>query len=221
MTQVSLGELKQSPLTQIISLGPKCAVAHNVRRFFDIGTAMPFDWWITPPGSIARILSDRDVGKIYDPQQLFLNHHPVHPSVVHRDYGIMLHHEFPRHKTEANQPVVADFIDHIEVPKTRTEYLFKRFLALNRPAERILFVRQGELQDGDVEVLAKLFDQALWSYAIIPEFEAEGFDWKSDPDRWDAALGNLGVDFDRSRHKPFQDRGAQHHYDDVFATGPA
>ena len=88
--------------TRIISLGGRCAVAHNLRRFFDFGEAFPFDWWITPFDGLIKFLANPDPDWLYDPAELDLTANKG--SVRHSDLGIRLHHEFPRDRVEA-QPI--------------------------------------------------------------------------------------------------------------------
>lgn len=201
MPEIPLDILRQEKLTQIVSLGMRCAVAYNLRRYFNFATAMPFDWWLTPPEGLRQLLSDFDVDYLYDPDLLELTENAA--SVLHKELEILLHHEFPRDFDRPDEPVLPNFAEHIEAPRARTVRLRDRLMSANRDGERILFVREADYDDALIQTLHASFDRALWSCVWIEKIPDGDFEWTSDPELWDAALSRLGVALDRTNHAEF------------------
>jgi hypothetical protein len=152
--QLSLEEIREQALTDIVSLGGRCATAHNLRRHFNFMSAMPFDWWISR--SLSGVLSDFDIDKLYNPDLLEVTFDKL--SVRHKEYGLLLHHEFPRDK--ATYRVVPDFRDYLAVPKLRTASLFSKFKRLNSFERRIVFYREGELESDVTRVISDMLPSA-------------------------------------------------------------
>lgn len=205
--QMTLETIRERPLTHIVSLGPVCSTSLNLRRHFDFDTAYPFDWWYTPEPGLAAFLRDPDIDRLYDPFELERIETP--PTVRHRTLGIYLHHEFPRRWDQPEEPVVEGFLDHLDAPRKRTRYLLDRWRRLDAPRERLLLVRE-DLAGPDIEAALQATlrhaDWCLVSVAGPPMEPAHG--WRRDPASWDAVLDALGVDLDRTRHRPFRDQGA-------------
>ena len=154
---MELKEVRGACFTQIVSLGPGCALAYNLRRFFNLRSAFPFDWWITPIDGLVKVLRDNvNPQLIYDVAQLELTDNAG--SVRHKTYDILLHHEFPRDREMQGDPVHAEFLQHIDEPRRRTGYLADKLLALDDRSEVILFVREpfpagGTVNDSDIELV--------------------------------------------------------------------
>lgn len=205
MMSLPLTEFRRASATQIISLGPRCSTSYNLRRYYNFNSAFPFDWWVTPEPALIGILGRFDADYLYDPAQLERIASPN--SVRHRDLGFLLHHEFPR---IPGQPVVVDnFLDLIETPKARSRYLIDKMKGLDRPGERLLFIRETVTSSTELEAaLARLFVHAEWCIQSIPHIPEAGFDWRCDMKVWDEVLGALGVQLDISRHKPFKEMTA-------------
>ena len=191
--------------TRIISLGGRCAVAHNLRRFFDFGEAFPFDWWITPFDGLIKFLAHPDPDWLYDPAKLDLTAN--NGSVRHTDLGIRLHHEFPRDRIEG-QPINPNFRDAIAMPKARTTRLVKKLLALDTEQESLVFVRERERPE-PVEklmpVLAALYRKAEWRSLAVPHVASDDsvHGWEGDPALWDKALADLPIQFARRDPKRY------------------
>jgi hypothetical protein len=214
MTKQNIGELSSGLVTQVISLGPRCATAYNIRRYFNIRSAFPFDWWVTPEPGLIGVLRNPDVNFLYDPGELSLTESST--SVRHKTLGIIFHHEFPRDWGHASQPVRADFRDHVETPRERTRYLLNKLYALNRSDQRIVFIVERHTSPLLFDVLSAIFDRALWALASIDSIvDDSAFGWKQNPAMWDGELAKLGVNLDRAGHNPFVDRGAAHTDEDV------
>jgi len=205
MPQQTLKEFRLAPATQVVSLGNRCSTAHNIHRYFNAQAIFPFDWWISPAWAVAGVLRSRfDLDFLYDPALLELT--PDRQSVWHKTLGIFFVHEFPRIETEPARPVVPNYVEYVATPRSRTAYLAQKLFALNRPGERILFVR-GEDQDASLQpILDELFPQAEWTLAEVAGIPpCNDDDWRGDPAEWDAQLGALGVTLDRTGHAPFRD----------------
>jgi hypothetical protein len=83
----------------VFSLGPNCKNAWNVRAFFGVQRAYPFDWWITPARSMLRMIEPGfafsvSAGDLVltPPKENGEN------SVYNHRLNILHHHDFPREK---------------------------------------------------------------------------------------------------------------------------
>jgi hypothetical protein len=72
MPLLDLGELAREPVTHVVSLGANCAVAFNLRRYWNFGGAFPFGWWITSAEGVVGLLDRPDPDWLYDLQELEL-----------------------------------------------------------------------------------------------------------------------------------------------------
>ncbi|HEY5238700.1 MAG TPA: DUF1796 family putative cysteine peptidase [Rhizomicrobium sp.] len=205
---LSLQDFRTAPATYIVSLGARCALAYNLRRFYNFRGALPFDWWITSNPGVAGFLRRMDIEYLYDPTQLELSTDAM--TVRHRGLNFHLHHEFPRENGNVGA-ILPNWLDTIELPKSRTAALVNKFLALNSPNNRIVFVReQVEATDHIAGCLEPLFFQTEYTFILLPQVPgnlSDKFGWLGDPQLWDKALGALGLSFDSTNHRPF-DRGA-------------
>ncbi|WP_337271402.1 hypothetical protein [Oryzifoliimicrobium ureilyticus] len=205
--ELSLSAFKSRPATDVVSLGPRCATAYNLRKYFGFETAYPFDWWITPESGLLQFLGTLDLEELYNPELLFRL--PDGSSVQHNPTGILLHHEFPRDLGKVEHPVIENFIDYIEQPRSRSEYLLERFKSLNDPGRRVLFFREGEARSAKLTAeLERLFPLAEWclcSLPLIPEDPVNG--WKTDFGLWKANLDSVGVQLQSNSRLPPSARG--------------
>lgn len=206
--KLSLEDFRITPATHIVSLGKRCSVAYNLRRFYNFRSAFPLDWWITPASGIVKFLRQPDVGYLYDPALLKLT--PNAASVRHRELGIQLHHEFPRNKARPGQPIKPGWKNAIENPKSRTIALIGKFLGLNAAGNRIAFVREdAELAAALTDRLDALFPLADYTLIVLPKIPGgkhDAFKWKGDPALWNKALGDLNLSLDRTHHQPFDEK---------------
>lgn len=204
--RLSLPEFRQRPATHIVSLGPRCATAYNLRRYFGFGDAFPFDWWITPHDGLVGFLGDPDLDTLYDPQRLEAAQERA--TVRHAELGILLHHEFPRDAAAPGRPVVAGWKALLAQPRRRSAHLLDKLLGLDRAGLRIAFVREAGTCDDTEPIaarLAALFPRAHWTLAAIPIVPVPaGPDWQGDPVLWDQAFRPLALSLERQRVKPFR-----------------
>jgi hypothetical protein len=204
--QMDLPVFRREPATHIVSLGMRCVVAHNLRRFYDFSTAYPFDWWVTPAPGLIALLNDPDISALYDPTQLSLLEGGK--SVCHAN-GIRLFHEFERDKSQKGKPVLPGWQEALAAPKERTAALMQRLLDLNAPGNRIAFFRQPDRRVRAVRAaLDARFPLAEWTLVPLAPIEKDAAlekEWRGDPNAWDRVLGDLDLRFDRGRHRPHAD----------------
>jgi hypothetical protein len=203
-----LQDFKTAPATHFVSLGARCAVAYNLRRFYNFRSAFPFDWWITSTAGVAKFLRRMDIEYLYAPDQLELT--PDARTVRHRGLNFQLHHEFPRENKKGGR-VLPNWFEAIEQPKKRTAALINKLLALNSSNNRVVFVREQEkITDHIAGCLDTLFRQAEYTLVVLPKIPRNfngKFGWHGDPEQWDKALGALGLSLDLNNHQPF-DKGS-------------
>ena len=200
--------------THIISLGKTCAVAYNLRRYFDFDMAFPFDWWVTPPSGLCKLIQKPDPDYLYNPIMLEVTDDKS--SVIHKELKIQLHHEFPREWKSAGMPVRDDWMDYVEKPKARTTALLRRLLALNRPDCRLAFVTHGSMELSLIEALEGLFHDAQWTLLSFNGLDQPRTDWRNDPDVWDRALQVSGLILDRKDHRPFVQKTSEPTYESLI-----
>jgi hypothetical protein len=181
-------------------------MTHNIRRFYGLDNGYPFDWWVSPAAAVAAVLRRPDTDWIYDPDLLELADNGT--TVRHCELGMLFHHEFPRAHGH-HGPIVPNFRDSIDSPKSRTRFLLDRLLARDQPGQRLLFLRSPSLDDPDIGgteldlALADVFRAADWAYCHLPAVgEGPPHGWQGDPVIWDSVLDRLNV---VSRSEPGSD----------------
>ncbi len=197
-------------ITDLVSLGYNCRTTRRVRDHFQYESAFPFDWWVTPLKGAARFLSDWDVERLFDPDQLAEERAGESIAYVHhRRYGIKLQHDFPI----KDGRVVLGWREHIDSAKSRTRHLMAKLDCLDDPARRILFYRElSPLERPEPTLLKALRKQAAaraqrahHAFLLIsPQgVAAEGWmplrindpdpaPWSGNPQIWNDALASLG-----------------------------
>lgn len=132
--------------SHVVPLGLSCRVTHQVRRYFGIGIAYPFDWWMSPLPGLARYLANPDPERIYSPDRLEEVRSDGRVVAIRSiEFGIELFHEFPRTRIVVDGAevlvVAPDWSDHIAAAREKHLARLQRLLATNRPGNRLLFVR--------------------------------------------------------------------------------
>lgn len=160
-----LGSGSSSHPTHVVPLGVSCRVSYQVRAYFGGKTAYPFDWWGTPIDGLTRYLSDPDPDRVYDTaalDEVMVDGHVR--TIFAPGFGFYLFHEFPRQDVGLPMRVVApDWRRHVAKLRARHARRLDRLLALDRPSNRILFVRDrldingGSDGDEAAESVAKLW----------------------------------------------------------------
>lgn len=80
---------------RIVSLGALCEVAYQVRRLSGSDRAYPFDWWVTPLGSVMKVL-DAGAPAVFEAAQLMkVPDYGGHPALYSHLSGTIHLHEFP------------------------------------------------------------------------------------------------------------------------------
>jgi len=129
--------------TQVVPLGLSCRVTYQVRTYFRMRVSYPFDWGGTSVEGIARYLSVLDPDRIYRADALCeqLENGWI-SSIASCEFGFQLYHEFPRQKQAPPIRVVSpDWREHIAAARETHIRKLDRLAALDRPGNRILFVR--------------------------------------------------------------------------------
>jgi hypothetical protein len=107
----------------VVSLGPNCKNTWNTRSYFNVETAYPFDWWITPAKSMLRML-DRNFEFIAEADDLFITDTVNNSnSVYNKKLNLLHHHDFPRRKNLVTEVTPAA----VEELNSRYRFLFSRF----------------------------------------------------------------------------------------------
>ncbi len=210
--------------THVVPLGQTCRVAYQVRTYFATATAYPFDWWVTPLGGLTRYLADADPDRVYRADRLALRVVDGWARTVFApDLGFELFHEFPRQQVAGPvREVAPDWQEHIAAARARHVQRLERLLRLDRPGNRILFVRNRfDLETHDESAQAAV--ERLWSVlrarwatsetwlllVNLPPFAppderilrldfedppgAPPEEWRGDPTRWAAGFAALGL----------------------------
>jgi hypothetical protein len=118
----------------------------NIRDYFGIQRAYPFDWWITPFQALWKLLENR-FDDLFNIQHLEVSSDLL--TVRDRYYNLLYHHDFER--TEDDH-VIPDRIER-QIPLLKQKYnmLIHRFLN-DLKGKRILFIRN---RDGNISHLER------------------------------------------------------------------
>jgi hypothetical protein len=122
------------PFDRVISLGTDCEIAFNLRKFFGVERAYPFDWWFTPLDAVAPVLLSRFALEI-DRSNLTLV--GGGRSILNRKYRILHHHDFPR--LPGSRLIDPDWTSTIDACRAKFASLGRRFFDDLASARRALF----------------------------------------------------------------------------------
>ena len=118
-----------------MSLGSNCEITGNIRSYFKIEEAYPFDWWMTPYHALLKIL-DNNFDGLFEEQNIIVPHDKL--SIIDKKYNILYHHDFERDKEGL---IVTDNLElqllHL---KEKYHYLQQRFIT-KLSGKKILFIR--------------------------------------------------------------------------------
>lgn len=190
---------------KVISLGPSCETAWQIRQVVDQPEAYVFDWVIAPASSVAQAIRT-DYAKIVEPDRLVFKSDAGldHPYVLDTATNIEYHHDF------RNEP---DFMETYENVKGKYDYLIDRMRkTLDRSA--VLFVHVADdraeaetLRDAivdrypelsfkilSVEIKGRELDLVEEGDIIRANIPGRGTTWQDRAGEWasiiKAALGN-------------------------------
>ena len=196
--------------TRLVSLGFRCRTGFRLRQYFGVSETYPFDWWIISAEGVLDFLADWDVDRLFDADamEVFLTGDGV-GWIDQPRYGVRFFHDFPK----VGKLMTLHWRDHLPDARSRTAHLMDKFRKLDRPGERILFVREmapwetlsppllerlrGEIRRAlplaDCHFLLISPDGAAvdgWEPLKIDDPAQEP--WTGDQGLWDSALATLG-----------------------------
>jgi len=148
--------------THVVPLGLSCRVTYQVRRYFGVGAAYPFDWWISPLAGLARYLRVLEPSRIYDEHRL--REVVIDGNVTTLEsieFGIQPFHEFPRRREGAVSLVEAGWRDQLPAAAARHSARVERLLGLDRRDNTVLFVRDRFAADREAASEQEAVD-SLW-----------------------------------------------------------
>lgn len=152
------------PFTHVVPLGASCRLTYQLRRCSRSVAGYPFDWWITPLDGLTRYLETPDPDRIFAADALAEEVSDGHiQSIVSREFGFSLFHDFPRVQVGRPTRVVSpDWRESLPAVRARHLRRLERLLALNAPGHRVLFVRhRGDLPTGACESAVSRLWQVL------------------------------------------------------------
>ena len=115
--------MKKRQYQKIVSLGSNCEITWNIRSYFGIEEAYPFDWWMTPYHSLLKILDNNFEG-LFDEQNIRIATDKL--TVVDKKYNILYHHDFER---DEEGLIIADNLAfQLLRLKEKYQYLQQRFI---------------------------------------------------------------------------------------------
>lgn len=141
----------------VISLGPNCRNAFNLRRFVGDETAYPFDWWITPVRSMLAMIRPEFRFEIVR-QDLSIEQDGG--TVLNRRLNLLHHHDFPRNRANGKR---VEALEEVIINEINEKYraLFSRMHAKVGAASRPLFVLNGLKANLDGGLGRKILNPAL------------------------------------------------------------
>lgn len=133
---------------KVISLGPSCETAYQIRQIVEQEEAYVFDWMIASTPSVVRALSNQ-FGELVRADGLSLRTQSGtgHGYVADSITGMEFHHDFRNDET---------FLETLEDVQAKYAYLSSRMLALMRSDSAVLFVHAQGSQDE-----ARLLDSVI------------------------------------------------------------
>jgi hypothetical protein len=172
-------------LTHIISLGPDCQATFNLRRYFSIEKAYPFDWWINPADGLIKALKNPNDDYLFNPDNLILTRDD--DFIINNEIGISYHHDFSR-TSEMNR-IDLNFKDQIENVKNKYAHVINNFLNLNSDLNSILFIRSdlsASFESEILDLLESLFSKATYSLIFVEKPFNESSEWTGSISGWDS-----------------------------------
>ncbi len=135
--------------SKVISLGPSCETAYQLRQIVEQEEAYVFDWVIAQAGSVARAIAT-DFSEIVRARNLSLSGNPSHPFVVDALTHIEFHHDFRNDDT---------FLETLPDVQQKYDYLIARTRKLLRSDAAILFIHQNGTRDDARHLEAVIADR--------------------------------------------------------------
>jgi hypothetical protein len=123
----------------IIPFGPNCRNTFNVRQYFGITKAYPFDWWIVPIASAFYMLDPEFRFSVSLTDLIVIETGGKEDSVYNRKLHILHHHDFPRDNFKV-VPITEELLKDLN---DKYQYLFRRMQDEVSAASQILFISHG------------------------------------------------------------------------------
>ena len=185
-----------------ISLGSTCQPAYWIRNELKQPEAYFFDWLITPPKALVKVLED-GVNDLLLSDNLSIHHKGI--RVVDDFYGLEFQHDFP----EDEKGLILDgYENHISGVKEKYIRRYERFLKLFQDKSEVCFVRYGDREEA-IKFLEPRLKELLGSWNAIFIFASEHIksevsegkvykfklpkssDWKGDEAKWKEIISTV------------------------------
>lgn len=122
----------------IIGMGGHCQTAFQIRRYFDLDRAYPFDWWVTPTIGLVELL-ETGFEDIFREDYIKIVQETTGPAVTCSRYHLMHYHDFDEAKiNDAFSPYLVRQL--CERNNSKFAYLITRLLNLSGD---VLFIRHA------------------------------------------------------------------------------
>src|ERR1700761_837418 len=120
----------------IIGLGGHCQTAYQIRRYFGVDKAYPFDWWVTPTVGLVELL-ESGFSDLFKEENMKIVLEKTGPAVTCAKYHLMHYHDFDEAKIAGQY---SPYLVRTQCAKNNSKfsYLITRLLNLTG---KILFVR--------------------------------------------------------------------------------
>ncbi|WP_419226904.1 DUF1796 family putative cysteine peptidase [Alteromonas sp. OM2203] len=178
-----------------ISLGSTCQPAYWIRNELKQPEAYFFDWLITPPKALIKVLDD-GIDDLLDVKNLSIHHRGI--RVIDDLSGLEFQHDFPEDETGKILDSYVDYVDNV-----RDKYIrrYERLIELIASDKQIVFVRYGDRPSNIPSLREKIQETLMNSKSILIfasehiECDQEDFpffyfnlepcsDWKGDQPKW-------------------------------------
>lgn len=133
--------LKKRQYQKIVSLGSNCEITGNIRLYFQVEEAYPFDWWIVPHHALLKILNDKFSG-LFDEHNIVVAEDKN--SVIDKKYNMLYHHDFNR--DENDNIIVDSLVSQLPNLKEKYRHLQQRFIT-GLAGKKVLFIRNRSGND--------------------------------------------------------------------------
>ena len=189
--------------SKLVSLGPSCETAYQIRQIVQQEEAYVFDWIIAPATSIARAIATDFTEIVYAPS-LYLACRGNERFIADTLTNIEYHHDFVNNDS---------FLESIASVQDKYDYLISRTRALLDSNASVLFLHQnGTSQEAyhleavlskkhpnlDFDILAiKCGDKSQCTQKgriLFADILGDGSNWQQRTPQWSALLDSLLAD---------------------------
>ncbi len=185
----------------IIGLGGHCQTAYQIRRYFGVRKAYPFDWWVTPTIGLVELV-ETEFSDLFKEDNLKIVHEKTGPAVTCTKYHLMHYHDFDEAKINGHY---SPYLVRTQCAKNHSKfsYLISRFLNLKG---KILFIRfsHGWTEFDDrtcifdevllkrlIDALNKMLPNAEITFLLLNDYKSEtGLDTELMPQVYASAVNN-------------------------------